>query len=61
MVGGSMWLVEIRDVKEDVIVVKCLWECGVVLVGKINMYEFGMGIMGINFYYGYIYVFLIIM
>lgn len=34
--------------------VKCLCLCGVVMVGKINMYELGMGIMGINLYYGYV-------
>lgn len=50
--GGSTWLAETRDVKEDATAVKRLRECGAVLVGKTNMHELGMGTTGINPHYG---------
>lgn len=50
--GGTTWLGEVRQTKDDAQAVKCLRSCGAVMVGKTNMHELGMGTTGINPHYG---------
>lgn len=52
--GGTTWLGEVRQTKDDAQAVKCLRSCGAVMVGKTNMHELGMGTTGINPHYGYV-------
>ncbi|KAI5661290.1 hypothetical protein M9H77_20613 [Catharanthus roseus] len=46
--GGTTWFHEVHKVKKDAISVSRLRSCGVILVGKANMHEFGMGTTGNN-------------
>ncbi|EPS59045.1 hypothetical protein M569_15765, partial [Genlisea aurea] len=46
--GGSSFFHEFRQVKEDAASVARLRHCGVILVGKANMHEFGLGTTGNN-------------
>ncbi|KAJ0700560.1 putative fatty acid amide hydrolase [Helianthus annuus] len=50
--GGTTWLHEVRNVKEDAVSVSRLRSCGAILVGKANMHELGMGTTGVNPNYG---------
>ncbi|XP_071724014.1 fatty acid amide hydrolase-like [Rutidosis leptorrhynchoides] len=50
--GGTTWMHEVRSVEEDAVSVSRLRSCGVVLVGKTNMHECGMGTSGNNPNYG---------
>ncbi|KAI4299200.1 hypothetical protein L6164_032681 [Bauhinia variegata] len=50
--GGTTWLHEVRQVKEDAVSVARLRSCGVIFVGKANMHELGMGTTGNNPHYG---------
>ncbi|XP_057431102.1 fatty acid amide hydrolase [Lotus japonicus] len=50
--GGSTWMHEARTVKKDAVCVSRLRSCGVILIGKANMHEFGMGTTGNNPNYG---------
>ncbi|XP_027112749.1 fatty acid amide hydrolase [Coffea eugenioides] len=46
--GGTTWLHEVRKVQKDAVSVSRLRSCGVILVGKANMHEFGLGTTGNN-------------
>lgn len=50
--GGTVWFHKIREVKQDAASVSRLRSCGVILVGKANMHEVGMGVTGNNPHYG---------
>ncbi|KAK9286383.1 hypothetical protein L1049_014778 [Liquidambar formosana] len=50
--GATTWLHEIRSVKKDAVCVSRLRRCGVILIGKANMHELGMGTTGNNPNYG---------
>lgn len=50
--GGSTWMHLVRSVKKDAVCVSRLRSCGVILLGKANMHEFGMGTTGNNPNYG---------
>ncbi|XP_024979487.1 fatty acid amide hydrolase-like isoform X1 [Cynara cardunculus var. scolymus] len=50
--GATTWLHEVRDVTKDAVSVSRLRSCGVILVGKANMHELGMGTTGVNPNYG---------
>ncbi|KAL2537128.1 Fatty acid amide hydrolase [Forsythia ovata] len=50
--GGTTFFHEIRPVEEDAASVSRLRSCGVVLVGKANMHELGLGTTGNNPNYG---------
>eukprot|EP00850_Spirogloea_muscicola_P008075 SM000042S15342 [mRNA] locus=s42:460916:465213:- [translate_table: standard] len=50
--GGTTWLHKVRPAVEDATCVARLRSCGVVLVGKTNMHEFGSGTTGLNPHYG---------
>ncbi|GMI78719.1 fatty acid amide hydrolase [Hibiscus trionum] len=50
--GASTWKHEVRSVEKDAISVSRLRSCGVILIGKANMHEFGMGTTGNNPNYG---------
>nr|XP_043623689.1 fatty acid amide hydrolase-like [Erigeron canadensis] len=50
--GGSTWFHEVRKVTKDAVSVSRLRSCGVILVGKANMHEMGMGTTGVNPNYG---------
>eukprot|EP00252_Welwitschia_mirabilis_P011975 TRINITY_DN2661_c0_g1_i10.p1 TRINITY_DN2661_c0_g1~~TRINITY_DN2661_c0_g1_i10.p1 ORF type:complete len:492 (+),score=76.64 TRINITY_DN2661_c0_g1_i10:411-1886(+) len=50
--GGTTWFHEIREVKCDSELVSRLRNCGVILLGKANMHEFGMGVTGNNPHHG---------
>ncbi|CAM6090048.1 unnamed protein product [Calypogeia fissa] len=50
--AGTKWLHKVRDVKEDAACVSRLRRAGVVLVGKTNMNELGLGVQGQNMHYG---------
>ncbi|KAL8238356.1 hypothetical protein R6Q59_019437 [Mikania micrantha] len=46
--GGTTWFDEVRTVDKDAVCVSRLRRCGVILVGKANMHEFGQGTTGNN-------------
>ncbi|GFP86841.1 fatty acid amide hydrolase [Phtheirospermum japonicum] len=46
--GGTTFFHEVRHVKEDAASVARLRSCGVILVGKANMHELGLGTTGSN-------------
>ncbi|KAL8205139.1 hypothetical protein R6Q57_008690 [Mikania cordata] len=46
--GGTTWFNEVRTVDKDAVCVSRLRRCGVILVGKANMHEFGQGTTGNN-------------
>ncbi|XP_041011617.1 fatty acid amide hydrolase isoform X2 [Juglans microcarpa x Juglans regia] len=46
--SGSTWMHQVRSVKKDAVCVSRLRSCGVILLGKANMHEFGMGTTGNN-------------
>ncbi|KAI3809913.1 hypothetical protein L1987_19516 [Smallanthus sonchifolius] len=46
--GGTTWFDEVRTVDKDAVCVSKLRSCGVILVGKANMHEFGQGTTGNN-------------
>ncbi|TYI49208.1 hypothetical protein E1A91_D12G018800v1 [Gossypium mustelinum] len=50
--GASTWMHEVRSVEKDAVSVSRLRSCGVILIGKANMHEFGMGTTGNNPNYG---------
>lgn len=50
--GGTKWLHKLRPCTDDACCVKCLRQCGAILVGKTNMHELGAGTSGINPHYG---------
>ncbi|KAH1030920.1 hypothetical protein J1N35_043094 [Gossypium stocksii] len=50
--GATTWMHEVRSVEEDAVCVSRLRSCGVILVGKANMHELGMGTTGNNPNYG---------
>jgi Asp-tRNA(Asn)/Glu-tRNA(Gln) amidotransferase A subunit family amidase len=50
--GATTWMHEVRSVNEDAVSVSRLRSCGVILVGKANMHEVGMGTTGNNPNYG---------
>ncbi|KAL3614418.1 hypothetical protein CASFOL_042492 [Castilleja foliolosa] len=50
--GGTTFFHEVRRVKEDAATVARLRSCGVILVGKANMHELGLGTTGSNPNYG---------
>lgn len=50
--GGTTFFHEIRPVEEDAASVAKLRSCGVILVGKANMHELGLGTSGNNPNYG---------
>ncbi|KAL6219726.1 hypothetical protein ACLB2K_007485 [Fragaria x ananassa] len=50
--GGTKWLHKFRPCKDDACCVKCLRQCGAILIGKTNMHELGAGTSGINPHYG---------
>ncbi|KAL2936569.1 Fatty acid amide hydrolase [Bienertia sinuspersici] len=50
--GGTTWFHEVRAVKKDAVSVSKLRSCGVILIGKANMHEFGLGTTGNNANYG---------
>ncbi|GMH26138.1 hypothetical protein Nepgr_027981 [Nepenthes gracilis] len=50
--GATTWFHEVRPVKEDAVSVSRLRSCGVILIGKANMHELGLGITGDNPHYG---------
>lgn len=52
-VGGTTWLHKVREVKEDAECVSRLRRAGVILIGKANMNELGLGVQGQNMHYGY--------
>ncbi|MBA0815663.1 hypothetical protein Gohar_000423 [Gossypium harknessii] len=51
--GATTWMHEVRSVEKDAVCVSRLRSCGVILVGKANMHELGMGTTGNNPNYGY--------
>ncbi|XP_050370311.1 fatty acid amide hydrolase-like [Argentina anserina] len=50
--GGTKWLHKFRPCTDDACCVKCLRQCGAMLIGKTNMHELGAGTSGINPHYG---------
>ncbi|KAK9950286.1 hypothetical protein M0R45_005784 [Rubus argutus] len=50
--GGTKWLHKLRPCTDDACCVKCLRQCGAILIGKTNMHELGAGTSGINPHYG---------
>ncbi|XP_065004912.1 fatty acid amide hydrolase-like isoform X3 [Musa acuminata AAA Group] len=50
--GATTWFHEVRTVKQDAVCVSRLRSCGVILVGKANMHELGLGTTGNNPNYG---------
>ncbi|XP_071726248.1 fatty acid amide hydrolase-like [Rutidosis leptorrhynchoides] len=50
--GGTTWFHEVHRVEKDAVCVSRLRRCGVILVGKANMHEFGQGTTGNNINYG---------
>lgn len=46
--GGTTWFHEVYEVEKDAVSVSRLRSCGVILVGKANMHEFGLGTTGNN-------------
>lgn len=50
--GATTWLHKIRPVKKDAVSVLRLRSCGVILIGKANMHELGLGTTGNNPNYG---------
>nr|KJB79534.1 hypothetical protein B456_013G053300 [Gossypium raimondii] len=50
--GATTWMHEVRSVEKDAVCVSRLRSCGVILVGKANMHELGMGTTGNNPNYG---------
>ncbi|KAF5731892.1 Amidase [Tripterygium wilfordii] len=50
--GATIWMHEVRSVKKDAVCVSRLRSCGVILIGKANMHELGMGTTGNNSNYG---------
>lgn len=46
--SGTSWLHNTREVKKDAVCVSRLRSCGVILIGKANMHELGMGTTGNN-------------
>ncbi|KAK6253358.1 hypothetical protein QUC31_015078 [Theobroma cacao] len=50
--GATTWMHEVRSVKKDAVCVSRLRRCGVILIGKANMHELGMGTTGNNPNYG---------
>ncbi|KAL9238509.1 hypothetical protein vseg_012920 [Gypsophila vaccaria] len=50
--GGTTWFHEVRPVKKDAASVSRLRSCGVILIGKANMHELGLGTTGNNANYG---------
>ncbi|GAB4853369.1 hypothetical protein Ancab_017545 [Ancistrocladus abbreviatus] len=50
--GGTTWFHEVRPVNKDAISVSRLRSCGVILIGKANMHELGLGTTGNNANYG---------
>ncbi|KMT00954.1 hypothetical protein BVRB_9g222190 [Beta vulgaris subsp. vulgaris] len=50
--GATTWFHEVRPVKKDAVSVSRLRSCGVILIGKANMHEFGLGTTGNNANYG---------
>ncbi|TYG85414.1 hypothetical protein ES288_A13G051800v1 [Gossypium darwinii] len=50
--GATTWMHEVRSVEKDAVCVSRLRSCGVILVGKVNMHELGMGTTGNNPNYG---------
>ncbi|XP_058217140.1 fatty acid amide hydrolase isoform X1 [Rhododendron vialii] len=50
--GATTWYHEVRPVKKDAVSVSRLRGCGVILVGKANMHELGLGTTGNNSNYG---------
>lgn len=53
LAGGTSWLHDVRVVRKDAVCVSRLRSCGVILIGKANMHEMGMGTTGNNPNYGY--------
>ncbi|XP_022867204.1 fatty acid amide hydrolase-like [Olea europaea var. sylvestris] len=52
--GGTTFFHKIRSVEEDAVSVSRLRSCGVILAGKANMHELGLGTTGNNPNYGYV-------
>lgn len=50
--GATTWMHEVRPVEKDAVCVSRLRICGVILIGKANMHELGMGTTGNNPNYG---------
>ncbi|XP_058091298.1 fatty acid amide hydrolase-like isoform X2 [Magnolia sinica] len=50
--GGTKWLHNMRNCKNDACCVSRLRSCGAIIVGKTNMHELGLGTSGINPHYG---------
>ncbi|GAB2218014.1 hypothetical protein Droror1_Dr00001229 [Drosera rotundifolia] len=50
--GGSTWFHKVRPIKKDAVSVSRLRNCGVILIGKANMHEMGLGTTGNNPNYG---------
>ncbi|GMI83740.1 fatty acid amide hydrolase [Hibiscus trionum] len=50
--GATTWMHEVRSVEKDAVCVSRLRSCGVILIGKANMHEIGMGTTGNNPNYG---------
>ncbi|ERN18103.1 hypothetical protein AMTRI_Chr13g122690 [Amborella trichopoda] len=50
--GATTWFHNVRQVNEDAACVSKLRSCGVILVGKTNMHELGLGTTGNNPHYG---------
>ncbi|XP_020580593.1 fatty acid amide hydrolase isoform X2 [Phalaenopsis equestris] len=46
--SGTSWLHNTREVKKDAVCVSRLRSCGVIIIGKANMHELGMGTTGNN-------------
>ncbi|CAK9187405.1 unnamed protein product [Ilex paraguariensis] len=46
--GATTWMHEVRPVEKDAVCVSRLRSCGVILVGKANMHELGLGTTGNN-------------
>ncbi|KAF9609676.1 hypothetical protein IFM89_017855 [Coptis chinensis] len=50
--GATTWFDKVRPVKRDAVCVSKLRSCGVILIGKANMHELGVGTTGNNPNYG---------
>lgn len=50
--SATTWFHKVRTVKQDAVCVSRLRSCGVILIGKANMHELGMGTTGNNPNYG---------
>ncbi|CAO2813607.1 unnamed protein product [Amaranthus hypochondriacus] len=50
--GATTWFHEVRPVKKDSVSVSKVRNCGVILIGKANMHELGLGTTGNNANYG---------